>query len=567
MTNTPNAHEWVLAAFTDPNATPKVREALEHCRNEGIRRLVIPCGTYHFYRDFAREAHLFISNNDSGMKRIVFFLDDFDNLEIDGQGSLFIFHGSVLPFVVRNSSRIALRNFRVDWDRPFHSEALISRVEGNSVDLEIPAAYPYHVENGRLIFEQTAGETWSTEGPPTLLGINNVLEFDSTLRETAFKVHDNYGLNSRHEAVEISPGHVRLRAEWKEPMPKVGNLLALIDGGRECPAIAIADSSDVMIEGVSLHHAGGMGVIAQTSRDITLRNCLVAPAPQTGRMVSLEADATHFVCCGGQILLEDCEFSHQLDDAGNFHGIYTPVVRRISGRSALVRLQHFQQRGMHPFEAGHAVELITAPGMAQKGENELSSVSYLNSEHILLGFRHDLPPDFGPGFAVGSLYWKADVTIRRTRVHSNRARGYLVVTGGKIRVEENHFHTAGSAILMQSDASGWYEAGAVSDVAIRDNVFENCNYGVWNRATIDIDPQIPEDEREGRLFNRNIRIEGNTFRTFHGAIVKADCTEGLVIKGNTIIPSHAYGGWNPSGDLFECKSCSKVEISENSVKS
>ena len=567
MSSPTNVPQWVLAPCSETNATPWIREALEKCRKEGVRRLVIPHGTYHFYRDFAREAHLYISNNDSGIKRIVFFLDHFDDLEIDAQGSLFIFHGYLLPFVVRNSSQITLKNLRVDWDRPFHSEALVTRVDGESVDLEIPAAYPYRIEHGRLVFEQTAGQTWSTEGAPCLLGINNVLEFDSSLKETAFKVQDNYGLNAHHDAVELSPGHVRFRAALREPRPKVGNILALIDCGRECPAITIADSSGVTIEGVSLHHASGMGVIAQTSRDITLRKCVVAPAPETGRMISLQADATHFVCCGGHILLEDCEFSHQLDDAGNFHGVYTPVIRRLSDRSAIIRLHHFQQRGMQPYQAGHAVELITAPGMAAKGANELASVSYLNSEHILLEFRHDLPPDFGPGFAVGSLYWQADVTIRRTRVHSNRARGYLVTTGGKFRVEENYFHTAGAAILIESDACGWHESGPVRDVLIRGNVFENCNYGVWNRATIDIAPQIPAGEREGKIIHRNIRIEGNEFRTFHDAIVKAYCTEGLVIKGNAIIHSEAYGGWKPSGQPFDCPCCSGVEISENSENS
>ena len=47
------------------------------------------------------------SNNDSGLKRVVFLLDGFTDFEIDGGGSHFIFHGFLNPFVIENSERIA----------------------------------------------------------------------------------------------------------------------------------------------------------------------------------------------------------------------------------------------------------------------------------------------------------------------------------------------------------------------------------------------------------------------------------------------------------------------------
>jgi hypothetical protein len=57
-------------------------------------------GTYHFRARYASTKYYSISNNDSGVKAIIFPLLGFDRLTIDGGGSDFLFHGEVLPFVV-----------------------------------------------------------------------------------------------------------------------------------------------------------------------------------------------------------------------------------------------------------------------------------------------------------------------------------------------------------------------------------------------------------------------------------------------------------------------------------
>ena len=65
-------------------------------------------------------------------------------------------------------------------------------------------------------------------------------------------------------------------------------------------------------------------------------------------------------------------------------------------------------------------------------------------------------------------------------------------------VEDNHFHNPGAAILIAGDANYWFEAGAVRDVTIRNNHFDNCNYGVWGQACIEISPEIEPANRAGR---------------------------------------------------------------------
>jgi hypothetical protein len=538
------------------DAVLAIKKALEKCRLPGKRRLVLPPGTHHLYPDFAHEKYLFISNNDEGLKRVAFFLEDLMDLELDGQGCLLMCHGFILPFVISQSSRITVRNLRIDWERAFHSETCVVGKGEGYLDLKIPPQYPYRVEGGKLLL---IGEGDFVQK------ITNALEFDTKRRETAFKVRDNYNIGEQHRAEEISPGTVRLFAKFSDPAPQIGNVFVLIDEDRHCPAVTIMRCSDILLEEVSLHHAGGMGVIAQLSSDVTLRSCVVAPRPETGRMISLRADATHFVCCRGQILLEDCEFSHQLDDPGNFHNVFTPIVRRLSDRSVIVRLEHFQQKGLEPYEAGHLVEFIQASSLVQEDGCEISRAEVLNKDHALLEFEEALPEHYQPGWAVGSLHWVADVTVRRTKVHSNRARGFLVTSSGKAVFEDNHFHTPGAAILVEGDANCWYEAGAVTDLVVRNNVFENCNYGVWGRAVIDINPKISAEHKPGRRFHRNIRVEGNEFLTFHPDVLRADCVDGLVFRDNTIRFTAEYDGGGAREPRIVTEHCSHVDIAENTV--
>ena len=74
------------------------------------------------------------------------------------------------------------------------------------------------------------------------------------------------------------------------------------------PAFTLSDCSGVTLRDVNIYHCGGMGVIAQRSRDIELNRVSVVPAPGKGRMISITADATHYVNCAGYIRMLDCVF-------------------------------------------------------------------------------------------------------------------------------------------------------------------------------------------------------------------------------------------------------------------
>ena len=120
------------------DCTLGVIKSLKACKSAGDAVLIFKKGTYHFDSDFGKDKYCFISNNDEGLKRIVFLLEEMNNLTIDGQGSRFIFHGFINPFVINNSRNIKLKNFSIDFARPFHSEATIIANNTDGIDIEIP---------------------------------------------------------------------------------------------------------------------------------------------------------------------------------------------------------------------------------------------------------------------------------------------------------------------------------------------------------------------------------------------------------------------------------------------
>ena len=106
-----------------------------------------------------------------------------------------------------------------------------------------------------------------------------------------------------------------------------------------------------------------------------------------------------------------------------------------------------------------------------------------------------MPDNITVGDALENLTWAPDVSIRNNFFGSCRARGVLVTTPGKVVIENNIFESSGSAILISGDANGWYESGAVKDVMIRNNTFnEACLTSMFQfcEAIISIYPEIPK---------------------------------------------------------------------------
>jgi len=542
------------------DCTKGIIDCLESVQNEDNVVIVFPRGVYNFYPDFGKDKYYFISNNDEGLKRIVFPLENFSNITIDGQGSSFIFHGFTNPFIVDKSSNITFKNFTVDYSRTFHSEAIILANNEDGIDVEIPEAFPFRINNGILVFtgNDKEEERQTTVSRNLSYPYGSLLEFDTEKRETAYMVYDYYLGGTPLPAKSI--GERKVRIFHDKLKGTIGNTMVFSPNHRNYPGFILTDSKDINFENIIVNHAGGMGIVGQRTHNVVVESCKFTPS--TGRIISCTADATHFVNCTGKIILNNCLFENQMDDATNIHGIYVQIAQKLSPNEMVVQLVHGQQYGFDFLVPGKVIELLKGRSMITKGTAKVIESKRINKNLTYIKIDNNIHADIVEGDAIGELRDFPFIHISNNIIRRNRARGMLLNCRGKTIVENNYFHSPGAALLFEGDARYWFEQGGVSDCTIRNNTFDNCLFGVWGKSIIDFQPGIDEDMEKSR-YNKNIKIYGNTFRTFDKALlVQAYCVDGFTWENNKIEPNNDYPPHRNNESLFQVKFSDNVKIDQ-----
>ena len=564
------------------DSTRDVRESLQNALQktdaDTMKKIILPKGRYDFYPDYANEKYLFISNNDEGLKRIVFLWENLQNIELDGQGSHFIFHGYTCPFVLNDCRNVVFKNFSIDWNRPFHSEGKILAVDEEHFDVHFDEEYPYKIEHGMLIFTgrpkkqsdnpHAVGTAFNSDGKETY-PFGGLLEFDVQKRETAFLAWD-YWVGEIGTLPAKDLGERRVRVFRKGVKGTVGNIMVFGPNHRKIPLFTLSDCENIRFENVLMYHSGGMGVIAQRCNNIELHRCKTTPPPDKNRIVSLTADATHFVNCNGRIVLNECVFENQKDDATNVHGIYAQIVAMGNADTSHcatawldVRLIHPQQYGFDFIQPEMMLDIVDGPSMNTTHTAKVLTMKRLNKEITRIFLESaDLPEKIKIGDAVCDASIAPELIITNCFIGKNRARGVLLNSRGKTIIEGNTFPTPGAAILLEGDARFWFEQAGVHDLQIRHNVFDNCNYGVWGWAAIETRPGIEKSRRSESRYNKNVLIENNTFKIFDNRILNFYSTDGLIFRNNKIEKSSTYPPQHQDAQRFIIEHCDHVNIEE-----
>ncbi|MBK1859600.1 alpha-1,3-galactosidase-related protein [Cerasicoccus arenae] len=557
LTNPENFLHYHLKP-TLADCTPALRLALNALRLGETNRLIFPRDEYHFYADEAEEKFCFVSNNSEGLKRIAFPLTGIRNAIIDGSGSRFIFHGRICPFHLDACQQVTIRNITIDYERTTFSQGEIIECTDQSISIRLPPEDSYFFQNGRIWFDGPNYLQGSYGGPYHRRDAYvHTLEFDAKRREPAFMARDCYRVPA-HSFSETPDGLLKLNIEYPTPKPHVGNILAITHDHRDLFGICLNNCEKTTLESIVIHHAGAMGIIAQRSTDIHLVDCVVEPPPRHNRIVSTFADATHFVNCRGKISIRKCQFRNMMDDGVNVHGIYSPIKRIISPTEILIENAHHEQAGIQVVDANEEAQVICNHSLLPKGFLDIKSVTMINRYHWLVELNKPLPEGTQPGDCLESLHNTPDVNIEYCQFSSNRARGILATTPGKIRITNNYFHSAGSAIKIAGDANSWYESGSVKDVCIQNNQFQDCGYGIWGTGIIAIDPEIRPENHSNQAYHENIRIENNCFFTFHKDLIFARCVQNMVVQHNQIESSQNYPPKQQTFDYQKLVNCTNV---------
>jgi hypothetical protein len=363
----------------------------------------------------------------------------------------------------------------------------------------------------------------------------------------------------------VAPGLVRLHRRF-ERRPAVGNVLVMRHSDRDHAGLFAIDSRDVTVENVNLHHAAGLGLLAQFTENLTVRNFNAVPSPAR-RVLSGHDDGIQVSNCRGLVLVEGCRFHGLMDDPINVHGTSVRIIERPAPDRLVCRFMHEQSTGMEWGHPGDRVGFIENDSMRTVGEGVVVSSRVIDRDNFELRFREPVPGGIEPGDALENLTWSPDVTIRGNHFASNRARGLLVSTPGRVVIEKNRFESSGSAILIAGDANDWYESGAVRDVVIRQNVFEAvCNGSPYQfgEGVISILPEIPKPD-PAFPFHRNVRIEANDFQPSDYPVLYAKSVDGLVFSNNRLTRGRAFEPYHARKATLTLEACRRVRVDGNRV--
>lgn len=554
--------DYGLYKTKNRNAIEYVNKALEDLKGDQPKVLVFSPGEYHFYPDGAQTKVYYESNTtDINPKVCAFLFENVKNLIIDGQGCTLIFHEQMQPFTFDHCSNITLKNLSIDWDQPLTAQAQVLKVTKQFIELAIDdKQYPYSIEDDKLYFNlnRSNREEW-----------RSTMEFDQKGRYVVPQTGDNGCLGNNwqeYTAEATMPGIIRLNNDFNRK-PEKGNYLVFRHSVRAHSGVFINESKNISIENLNLYHATGLGILAQFSENLSFHQYRAIPNLARNRYFGGGDDGLQVSNCRGQVTVENCEFAGLMDDPVNVHGTSVRIQKILAPNKLSCRFMHEQSVGMNWGHKADKISFIENEQMNSLGTGEVADFQTDGTKNFVLTFTKPIPASVQVGDALENLSWAPDVLIENSQFKSCRARGILVSTPGKVIIKNNIFESSGSAILIPGDANGWFESGAVRDVLIEGNTFNDlCNTSSYQfcEAIISIYPIIPDLNENTPSFHRNIKILGNKFYPFDYPVLFARSVDGISFENNQVTRSYNFEPYHERHYTFTFEYCKNVIIGKNS---
>ena len=499
-------------------------------RNQNIENgttLTLPKGIHHARPDDFPFRFLYISNNDDGIKHIVFDLSGLENVTIDGNGAELVMHGHILPFFMENAKNITIKNLTIDWAHPFYAQGRVVDAGTQWFEVRFEEEYNVQIRDGQLVAVNP-----DLKYPAHFHNLNFI---DSVRGEQAYRSTDEYNMlkPGNHTVTRKAGGIFRIASDRMRNRPETGQIAVFQYEGRTSPAIAVHNSSTIRIENVTQYHAAAIANIFEGSENIYIDRMTVKRRGR--RWYSALNDATHYVDCRGDLFITNSHFEFQNDDAVNIHGIYRTVDSASEANGLRLRLNHYQQLGVDTIHPGDTVALCDRETLEILAKLTVSSVE--PHDHQITHYIFEEPlPDLDWRH-VAAMYFQTNVhvDISGNTFQNNRARGILVKTYGTIRIHDNYFHTPGPAVMTGYGTRGkWFESGPVDHVEIFNNTFDQCMFGQWGNALFMLGPG------QGKPTSKNIRIHNNRIIQIYKPLVRVNNVENFEFFDNEIVPGTDY---------------------------
>jgi len=540
--------------------TQEIRTAIDN--SSKTLHLHFAAGDYSFKPDFASDHYEAIINHDNGLKKIVFNIQDFDNVIIEGENADFYFHGQEMPFQFKRCKNVSVSGIRIHWDIPFLFAGKVVAVNKKEGWRDLKPVNPkgqWKISKGRLLWPNIDGFNF--------LQLGSTLAFTADTKRPVDGCVDHF---TQETKVEKRPNGIVRIYEKMKVYPPVGSILNSKGdkaNDRYAPAFRFCESSNINIKNVIVHHALGMGYLFEFCENITLDHSGVYLEKDSPEVVSSTADATHFANCKGQITMTHCRFENMLDDGTNVHGTYVSVNKKVDEHTLRVALMHQEQIGGTFAMPNDSIWFIHQPNPNRIKEiGKIKNISIINEKYQDITFYSPIPESIKAGDLLENKTWNPSLTIDHCIFRNNRARNIIIKTPKPILIEENELSSMMSTIMLRGESYYWFESGAVCDVMIRNNHITHSAYCGKPHAILYVTPRLGEHFDHHAYYDRNISFINNTIENFQPRIVWAYNVEGLTIKGNKITQTYETIPTQGDAAQYEIHDCKDIIIENNIYK-
>ena len=487
--------------YTYENCVTCLQEAISECKRSGARVLSFEKGRYDIWPEGAIRRKYFISNT-STEQECPSKVKTIGLLFEDMKDLTIEGNGATLMFHGKMTT-IALERCKNLVFKDLHIDS--ERPAGSEMTFARVEDDEVEVVVHRDTRYEIVNGRMSLFGEGWRSNKNHCIEYSPV--DSTFRYSQGWNVLAAAEAEGVAPNVVRFHVP-EGFRPKVGNTLTIRDIIRDQVGWFIFESRDITLNRVQMHYMHGLGIVSQYTRNITMDKVKCMPREGSGRLLAASADMMHFSGCSGKVKIVGCYFAGAQDDPINVHGTNLRAVEKINTRTLNLRFMHGQSYGYNAYFEGDTVAFVKAYTMERFASAQVVAVKRLT--------------------------------------------------------DNTYYKTGMSAILIEGDAEGWYESGPVNDVLIQNNIFIGCAYsGGPENAVIALHPSNMVVDAE-RPVHRNVRIIGNTFRTFGNPVLYAKSTKDLIFKKNHVECTSSDDFRQKP--LFILNGCKGVVIRENKLE-
>jgi len=436
-----------------------------------------------------------------------------DNLTVEAAGATFLFKDAAFPIRAQHCRNFQMHGFTIDWERPPFSQGEIVGLgtDGQSLDLQIDSGYP--VDGSEVI--ATLATYDRATGLMSRGGVDAYLPSSRVTRVAEQRLHLE-GLTRRF------PLRLGATVVVRHKLPTYAH------------AITLTDCDNVSIENVRIYASPSMAVVCNRCNNLTIRNLVVTPTPDSGRLMSTNADAVHIVNARGKIDILGSTLKGMGDDCINVCGQYLKIVDMPDRRKAIIKTKSgvpFSQ-DERPL-AGDELVFVDALSLAPRGRAIVTEAEPGKQESLY--FLENIPASVQPGDFVCNVTASANLLVSKCNFPGNRARGILA--HANTTIEHCYFSSQFQQAIVLSPDTYWMEGCASENVRIIDNEIHDSIRGerIANSA-ITIDALIFNNNKlksSSDIVNRNVLIKGNTITNSAAAAISVNAAENVSIIDNT----------------------------------